>query len=68
MAGLIDDDLLESIAVVGTRDQIPGLLAERYGGLVDRLSLVAPFAPDEGLWSDIVKAAKALELVSGANA
>ena len=59
MAGLIDDDLLDSIAVAGPRDQIPGLLTERYGDLVDRLSLVAPFAPDEGLWSDIVAAVKA---------
>ena len=53
------DELLESIAVVGTREQIPGLLVERYGGHVDRLSLIAPFAPDEGLWSDIVAAVKA---------
>jgi probable F420-dependent oxidoreductase len=59
MAGLVDDDLLERIAVVGTRDRIPALLAERYGGLVDRVSLVAPFAPDAGLWSDVVAAVKA---------
>jgi probable F420-dependent oxidoreductase len=59
MAGLVDDDLLERIAVVGTRDRIPGLLTERYGGLVDRLSLIAPFAPDETLWADVVAAVKA---------
>ena len=30
-------------------------LAERYGGLVDRISLVSPMAPDEGLWEDVVR-------------
>jgi hypothetical protein len=59
MAGLVDDELLEQVAVVGPRDRIPKLLLERYGGLVDRLALVAPFAPDERLWSDIVAAVKA---------
>jgi probable F420-dependent oxidoreductase len=58
MAGLVDDGLLEQVAVVGPRDRIPGLLTDRYGGLVDRLSLVTPFAPDEGLWSDIVAGVK----------
>jgi len=59
MTGLIDDALLERIAVVGPRKEIAGKLVERYGGLVDRISLVAPFASDESLWSDIIQAVKA---------
>jgi probable F420-dependent oxidoreductase len=58
MAALVDDELLEQVAVVGPRDRIPKLLVERYGQLVDRLALVAPFAPDEELWSDVVAAVK----------
>lgn len=55
MAGLIDDDLLDRIAVVAPRDEVARKLAERYGGLVDRISLVSPMAPDEGLWEDVVR-------------
>ncbi len=60
MAGLVDDELLEQIAVVGAREEIPAMLRERYAGAVDRLSLIAPFAPDEALWADVVKSCKAL--------
>jgi hypothetical protein len=59
MAGRIDDELLESIAVVGPREEIADRLVERYGDVADRLSLIAPFAPDPGLWSDVVAALQA---------
>jgi hypothetical protein len=55
MAALIDDDLLEQIAVVGRRDEIAGKLRERCGDFADRVSLMAPFAPDSDHWSDIVE-------------
>lgn len=54
MAGQIDDELLDAIAVTGDRSEIAGKLRERYGGLVERVSLVAPFAPDAELWADVV--------------
>ena len=56
MAGLVDDELLEAIAVTGPRDEIAARLRERCGDVVDRLSLVAPFAPDGELFADIVSA------------
>ena len=46
MAGRIGDDLLEAIAVCGAPDELPARLARRYAGLVDRLALVAPTAPE----------------------
>ena len=55
MAGRIDDELLDRIAIVGERHEIAGKIRERCGGLVDRVSLVAPFAPDTELWADVVK-------------
>jgi len=55
MAGRIDEDLLERIAVVGRRKEIAAKLHERCKGFADRVSLVAPFAPDPDLWSDIVR-------------
>ena len=55
MTGLVDDELLEQIAVVAPRDQIARRLAERYAGVADRISLVSPMAPDEALWEDVVR-------------
>jgi probable F420-dependent oxidoreductase len=54
MAARIDDDLLQEIAVVAPRDQIARRIRERCGGWADRVSLVAPFAPDPGQWADVV--------------
>jgi probable F420-dependent oxidoreductase len=55
MAGLIDDDLLDTIAITGERHEIAAKIKARCGGAVDRVSLVAPFAPDAELWADVVK-------------
>ena len=54
MAGRIDDDLLDRIAVTGPRDEVASRIAERCAGIVDRVSLVAPFAPEGELWRDVV--------------
>ena len=54
MAGLISDDLLEAIAVVGPRQSIAGMLSERLAGIADSVSLTHNRAPDPGHWADIV--------------
>ena len=56
MAGRIDDDLLEQIAVVGYRGEVADKIRARCAGFADRVSLVAPFAPDANQWADIVEA------------
>ncbi len=38
MADLVDDELLEAIAVIGTPDEMPELCKARFGGRVDRIS------------------------------
>jgi probable F420-dependent oxidoreductase len=38
MGALVDDQVLEAFAVVGTADEVAGALMGRYGGLVDRVS------------------------------
>lgn len=48
MAGLITDDVLDAFAVRGRPDEIAGLLEERYGDAIDRVSLYMPYA-DHGL-------------------
>ena len=54
MAGLIDDDLLEKIALVAPRSEVAAKVRERCGGWADRVSLVSHFGgPD--LLEDVVE-------------
>ena len=48
MATLIDDDVLDAFAVVAAPDKVAEGLHQKWGGLVDRLSLYMPYeAPEE---------------------
>ena len=55
MAALVDDELLEAVAVCAP----PGALAERLtarcAGFADRVSLVAPWQPDPAAWAELVR-------------
>ena len=44
LAGLIDDEVLTTLAVAGPPGEIGRLVAERYDGLVDRVGLSMPYA------------------------
>jgi probable F420-dependent oxidoreductase len=55
MAGLIDDAVLEEIAVVGAPGEIAAKLRARCEPFADRVSLVAPFAPEPAHWADVVR-------------
>ncbi|MEE3330786.1 MAG: TIGR03617 family F420-dependent LLM class oxidoreductase [Myxococcota bacterium] len=54
MTGLIDDEVLEAIAVVGERGQIAEKLKARLEGIADGVSLTHNRAPDPAQWADIV--------------
>jgi probable F420-dependent oxidoreductase len=56
MGELIDDDILETFAVVADPEEVPAALMDRYQGLADRLTLYTPFVPGEkdGFWETIV--------------
>ena len=43
MGRLIDDEMLNAFAVVGPPDEIPKLLVERFGDVIDRLSFYTPY-------------------------
>jgi probable F420-dependent oxidoreductase len=45
MAALITGEMLDAYSVAATWEELPGVLARRYGGLVDR---VAPYGADLG--------------------
>ena len=45
---------LETIAVVGERDEIAGKLARRLDGIADGVSLTHNRCPDPSHWADVV--------------
>jgi hypothetical protein len=42
MGTLIDDDMLEAFATTGPPDEVGAKILERFGDIVDRISLYAP--------------------------
>ncbi len=58
MTGLIDDEVLEAIAVVGPREEIAGKIESRLRGIADGVGITHNRAPDPELWADVVSALK----------
>jgi len=59
MGDCITDEILETFAVVGEPEQVPGLLAARYGDLLDRLSFYAPYRSDPARWASVLDGLRA---------
>ncbi len=59
MAALIDDAILEEIAVVGTTSEIAAKIRARLEGIGEGVSLTNNRAPDPGHWADLVRELKA---------
>lgn len=59
MAKLIDDDVLDTFAVVGELDEIPGKVLSRFGDVVDRFSFYAPYSLPPERWAEVVAGFKA---------
>lgn len=47
MPDLINDEILETLAVTGTWAELPGIIAGKYGRLLDRVGYYLPFTPGE---------------------
>ena len=59
MTNLIDDGILEQVAVVGERSAIAGKLTARLEGIADSVSLTHNRCPDPHHWADVVRDLKA---------
>jgi probable F420-dependent oxidoreductase len=59
MGKVITDDILDAFAVRGSTSEIPRLLLDRYGELVDRIAFYAPYRSDPEKWADVVAGLKA---------
>jgi probable F420-dependent oxidoreductase len=59
MGTLIDDDILNTFAVVGGPEQIAPEITKRYGDIIERISFYAPYDSDPERWQDVMEALKA---------
>ncbi len=54
MAGLIDDEMLDTFAVVGGLDTLAATIRARFDGLVDRFNLYAPTGITTEQWAAVL--------------
>jgi probable F420-dependent oxidoreductase len=59
MGSLIDDEILNTFAVVGEPERIAPELHRRYGDVISGISFYAPYASDPGRWSKVLQDLKA---------
>jgi len=59
MGELIDDDILNTFAVVAEPEKVPAEVLKRYGDITDRISFYAPYQSDPERWKPILAAFKA---------
>ncbi len=60
MGKMIDDEILETFAVVGTPEEIAPELGRRYGDLITRISFYAPYRSDPDRWLAVMQDLKSL--------
>jgi hypothetical protein len=59
MIGLIDDDILQTIAVCGTPDEVGAKLVRRFDGVAERVAFYMPYAASTELVAATVAAVRA---------
>lgn len=59
MPALVTDEMLNAVAIVAPMEEAPARIQARYAGLLDRVTLYAPFTPEEApKWRALVQAFK----------
>lgn len=58
MGSVVDDEILHTIAVVGTPDECAAQLRDRYGDLASRLGFSLPYGPSTELLAELVTACR----------
>ena len=59
MGNLVDDEMLETFAVVAPVDEVAAKLIERWGDVLARLSFYTPYASDPDQWDAVLAELKA---------
>ena len=52
MGSMIDDEMLNTFAVVGPPGEVATVMQARYEGLVDRIAFNAPYRSDPTAWAE----------------
>ena len=60
MGTLIDDEILNTFAVVGPPESIAPELGRRYADVIDRVSFYSPYDSDPERWLPVMEALKAI--------
>ena len=60
MGGLIDDEVLNTFAVVGEPEAIAPELGRRYGDIIQRVSFYTPYESEPERWRAVIEAVKAI--------
>jgi probable F420-dependent oxidoreductase len=60
MGELIDDEMLETFAVVGSPEEVAPELGRRYADVISRISFYAPYESDAERWQAVVDGIKSL--------
>jgi probable F420-dependent oxidoreductase len=55
MASMIDDEMLNTFAVVAPPGEVAGIMTERFGDLVDRIAFNAPYRSDPAAWVETLE-------------
>jgi probable F420-dependent oxidoreductase len=59
MGNLVDDEILNTFAVVGEPESIAPELSRRYGDVIQRMSFYAPYKSDPARWTKVIEDLKA---------
>jgi probable F420-dependent oxidoreductase len=59
MGDLIDDDMLETFAVVAPLDTVAAAMKERWADVLHRVSFYVPYNADDNQWDEVIAALKA---------
>ena len=54
MGDVIDDEMLDQFAIVAEPRQIPGIVRDRFGGIVDRLQFFVG-VDDPDTWGPVIE-------------
>ena len=58
MGNLIDDDMLNTFAVVAEPENVAPEIQRRYGDVIDRISFYTPYETDPDRWGAVIEALK----------
>src|SRR5438067_16858 len=54
MGNLISDEIVATFAVIGEPEEIPKLILDRYGDVIDRVTFYAPYRSDPERWKNVL--------------